>query len=391
MAVRILFILTVALSLKNPAFAQSMDVDVTAVTELVKKWNGAHSIDKVNGLSSFYLDTVDYYGSRITLRECISKKRMMLERKRDFQQTIKKDLLLSAYRNGIIRCDVVTTVMQGTSAVDNDTYLLVKMVDGEYLIVGESDLLTDRKIANQPYFGPKVTIKDVPHLNKRKASQSWSFILDLTLLAASLALGILALMFAFRKWSELQGARRSQALVQHRSAAISSRRTKWSETYHGKLGSDIDRGIDLQRKGYAFEKYVVKQFDRRVFTLLDWRSDKFHDGIYAKSTRDPDLVYEFRFRDAVRKFSVECKYRSKAYNDSVRLMDEKKFSVYEAYQTNIAPVYIALGLGGTPENPQKLYLIPLANAKPEMHLLDMARYRKHKRNFYYDLEKDRLT
>src|SRR5690606_35949460 len=112
--------------------------------------------------------------------------------------------------------------------------------------------------------------------------------------------------------------------------------------------------------------------------------------IYAKSIRDPDLVYEFRFRGAVRKFAVECKFRSRLFNDSVTLMDEEKYNIYKAYHENTAPVYIVLGLGGEPYNPEKLYLIPFANVKPEMHLLDLARWQKIRREFFYDLERERL-
>lgn len=368
------------------AFAQSMNVDVSAVTELVRKWNAAHTVDKVDDLSLLYSDSVDYYGLKLTRQECISRKRMMLERVMDFRQTIKNDLLLSAYQNGIIRCDVVTTVRQGANAVDADTYLLVRLVDDEYVIVGESDLLTDKKFASQPHLGARVTIKDVPLLRKAKPLPFRSFIISVTLSVVSVAIGIIALLYAFRKWREA----RSGTRVQHRAAAISSRRGKRSVTYSRTVGREIDRGVDLQRIGYAFEKYVVTRFDSRLFTLLDWRSDKFHEGIYAKSIRDPDLVYEFRFKGAVRKFSVECKYRSNAFNDSVRLMDAEKYNVYEAYHRNTAPVYIVLGLGGSPAHPKKLYLIPLASAKPEMHLLDLAPYYKHDRNFFYDFEKDRL-
>jgi hypothetical protein len=156
--------------------------------------------------------------------------------------------------------------------------------------------------------------------------------------------------------------------------------------------SKDSRSPDLLAKGRAFEEYIVHQFalNKSYFTLLDWRSDKFYRGVYPKSSQNPDLVYEFKYFDFVRKFSVECKYRSDSSNGLIRLMDERKFRIYEAFHKNEMRVYVVLGIGGKPDRPTELYLIPFEHVKPEMHHLALSKY-KSPGMFYYDREIDQLT
>ncbi len=54
--------------------------------------------------------------------------------------------------------------------------------------------------------------------------------------------------------------------------------------------SNSDHLSDSQKKGEEFEKFIVKKFNKEYFTLKEWTSDKYIDGIYAESTRNPDIV-----------------------------------------------------------------------------------------------------
>ena len=67
-------------------------------------------------------------------------------------------------------------------------------------------------------------------------------------------------------------------------------------------------------KGDAFEKFVVKNFDRKYFTLQEWRSDKYVDGIYAVSNHFPDLEVTFTFR----KKNIPCNRHQQIRNKKGR-------------------------------------------------------------------------
>jgi hypothetical protein len=57
------------------------------------------------------------------------------------------------------------------------------------------------------------------------------------------------------------------------------------------------------------------------------------------------------------------------------------------------PVYIALGFGGEPNQPENLFLLPLKNIETnKISMEDLKNYsRKVNRNFFYDRHTRRLT
>src|SRR6478736_4351400 len=84
----------------------------------------------------------------------------MLKKQEDFSQVLKNELVLSGYSSGAIRCDFVKTVSRNSIKTDYNSYIVVKRIDGNYFIVGESDLNTDRNIKHEPDLGTKLTIRD---------------------------------------------------------------------------------------------------------------------------------------------------------------------------------------------------------------------------------------
>lgn len=364
---RALLIMAVGLSCKNLTIAQELKVDVVAVRTLVTKWNEAHTTNTVGTLSSLYSDTVNFYGSILKRSKCMSIKRAMLEKHKDFHQVMKNELVLSGYSSDAIRCDFVKTVTRNNKAVDYKAYLIVKRFAGNYFIIGESDLTTDRTIKHEPDLGTRVTIRDVKY-DDDIADTSTSTLADMIILWGSLAVGLFGLLTGLRRWQ--------------RSGLF--KRTK-------RIASADQREVYFE-KGLTFEKFIVQQFAIRkdLFTLMEWRSDKFHEGIFPESNRNPDLVYKYRYKDFVRTFSVECKYRSKLFNGSIQLMDENKYKIYEAYHKNEMPVYIVLGFGGNPGNPAKVFLIPFEDVKLEMPYKELSKYRKPTM-FFYNMDIDRLT
>ncbi len=146
----------------------------------------------------------------------------------------------------------------------------------------------------------------------------------------------------------------------------------------------------LKEKGDKFEKFIVKKFDKNYFTVKEWRSDKYIDGVYAESNMNPDLELEFHMKGFSTRFALECKYRSGLYNGYVELAKERQLHNYKQFETERkTSVYIALGLGGEPENPDELFLIPLKHLTSNKLSYDgLSRFKKeHTRQFYFDIQK----
>lgn len=361
-----LLVIAVGITVGTPLAAQSLHVDVDAVKVLARQWNDCHTPAAVDKLAQLYAEDVRFYGATLSRARCVSLKKAELKDVGNFSQTVGRNVALSGYANEVVRCDFEKTITRDGVTSDHQAYLIVKWVGDRYVIVEESDQMTDRIFENSPALGAEVSIRDVafftPPSDDGSRSDSRMF-LSLLLLSA---VGLTALLVASGKYRKR------------------FRRDRWS-------GNRIYQGESYFEKGLAFEKFIVKQFalQRNAFTLPDWRSDKFHEGIYAQSIRDPDLVYECSHGGYTRKFSVECKFRSKGIKGVVTLMDENKYKIYQSYHRNMMPFYIALGLGGDPANPAKLFLIPFDCVKLDMSFTELGRFVKTGK-FFYDPEGDKL-
>lgn len=116
-----------------------------------------------------------------------------------------------------------------------------------------------------------------------------------------------------------------------------------------------------RHKGLAFEKYVTTLLPRQHgFQLVHWRGDKYNKGVYALSSQWPDLEYQYRQANNEYEFAIECKWRSSYYKGQIQLCDDYQLKNYQKFSHDKKiPVYIALGVGGSPDNPAELYIIPL--------------------------------
>lgn len=149
-------------------------------------------------------------------------------------------------------------------------------------------------------------------------------------------------------------------------------------------------------KGDNFEKFIVKQFDKKYFTLNEWRSDKYTDGIYAVSNHFPDLEVEFNLnsKNVSDKLAIECKWRKNYYQGGVEWAKDYQLANYKKYAEKLnIPVFIVIGIGGEPENTEELFIIPLTKIDTNFILKEnLLPYRKTaiEKGFYWDFEKKEL-
>ena len=114
-------------------------------------------------------------------------------------------------------------------------------------------------------------------------------------------------------------------------------------------------------KGREFEDYVLELFrlhEDNDFVLKEWQGDKIQGDICPESNRYPDFVFDYQGKG----FAVECKWREKLLpNMEKDLFSTNKMAIYQQFSTDRnLPVYIVLGVGGEPSNPELLYNIPLS-------------------------------
>lgn len=115
-------------------------------------------------------------------------------------------------------------------------------------------------------------------------------------------------------------------------------------------------------KGEEFEHYVRDVlFPVDIYLMLDKTHD-YRDNIddFIESTKLPD--FKFGSRTLGLEFFVEAKFRSR-FQDQV--LEWCKFFQLRRYQEldNTTPVLIAVGLGGRPSAPERVFLMPVKHIK----------------------------
>ncbi len=118
---------------------------------------------------------------------------------------------------------------------------------------------------------------------------------------------------------------------------------------------------EAERNGRDFESWAAVRVKRSGLALVDWRSDKYVEGVYAEANLAPDLLVEYREGGERIPFAVECKWRSRYYQtDKLQWGEWRHLTRYRKYAIDHGtPVYLLIGIGGTGAEPRDVYLVPL--------------------------------
>lgn len=115
-------------------------------------------------------------------------------------------------------------------------------------------------------------------------------------------------------------------------------------------------------KGREFEDYVLERMDipnNDKLILKEWRSDKSLPGVYPKNNSAPDFVFEYDEKP----FAIECKWRnSSPQSIEEHLLSADRVAFFKEYATkHRMPVFLLLGIGGLPCEPDGLFLYDFDN------------------------------
>jgi hypothetical protein len=154
------------------------------------------------------------------------------------------------------------------------------------------------------------------------------------------------------------------------------------------------RQPDYYEEGRLFEQFVIHLFNEDNFKLDKWRkSEKLEERALLEDCNNPDLELVFgRYRKY--RFAVECKWRKRFVRGKITWAEDFQIWSYLAFQNQFQmPVFIAIGIGGEPSNPEKLFVTPLGNIEmyQEVYEFDLIPYRKRPASkFFYDIVQGRL-
>jgi hypothetical protein len=128
---------------------------------------------------------------------------------------------------------------------------------------------------------------------------------------------------------------------------------------------------DNYERGRLFEEYIKNLFNQDKFQLKRWRrSFKVPEDTYIGDMSGPDLELMFKGRNS-KPFAVECKYKSRFYDNMIGWASENQIKKYVEFQSKQAmTVLIAIGVGGSPSNPKKLFITPLDHISMYTHVFE---------------------
>jgi hypothetical protein len=151
---------------------------------------------------------------------------------------------------------------------------------------------------------------------------------------------------------------------------------------------------DSFEKGRLFEEYIIRLFNVNSFQIIEWqKSEKIPDGTFSFAHSYPDLELLFLGTRRYR-FAVKCKWRKEFREGRINWAKSSQIKSYEDFQNqNRIPVFIAIGIGGEPSDPEKLFVTPICNISGDTDAYehDLIPYkRKPTHRFFYDTVQRKL-
>lgn len=368
----------IATDISNESVEVAMQDDSVKIYNLIYEWSEAHNTKDISRFEKILANELLFYSLSLEQPEVIKKKLSFFDKNESFKQFIYSPIYINEYSNGTIKCNFVKTVVLNGKSTDYPSYLLLIKEGKDYVITGESDLISDKNL------GYKLEIGNVV-----KGNGNFGM---LFYFAISIFL-VLCIFLYIRYKSRLDKNKRTN------SDLTQTNKTENLSIKEVAKDSNLDvkelNKIINKFKGDEFEEYVVGSFDKKYFKLLDWRSDKGVQGVFPESNEYPDLEFQFQHNNYVKRFAIECKFRKESDKDLIEFAYPDQLTRYRNYSNDKGiEVYLVIGFGGIPISPKELFLIPLNEIESPKISINVAREKYFKqigRNFYYSTVTHRLT
>lgn len=144
---------------------------------------------------------------------------------------------------------------------------------------------------------------------------------------------------------------------------------------------------DNDQLNRVFEAYIADKFDREEYRLVHWRRDKKLRKTSSPEDYLPSLSFQLSDNSSIQ-FAIECQFSSSFTNtNAIRVSTQEIDKCYLYQQNNNRPMFVILGVGGSPEKPERIYVVPLNDIPRQQEYLPasyLSRYRKLdlKSNFF---------
>jgi hypothetical protein len=124
--------------------------------------------------------------------------------------------------------------------------------------------------------------------------------------------------------------------------------------------------VESLQRTEPFENFVVNSFDLTYFGYYG----EYVSKRASTSEDDPELLFEHYHYNTSTPFAIECKWRAGYQDGAIHWANTVSIVNYHTFQKEEKiPVFIVIGVGGSPKHPEELYVIPLNKIPTYMHYL----------------------
>ena len=358
------------------------------IIKTVNSWSEAHDEWDLKLLKRLYDDTLLFYCQTLSKEKCLMKITNMLNPSKVFKQSISSGISLSPLKNNQIKCDFTKKVITNKGVKEYSSYLVVENKGDEYVIVAESDYITDKNLHydfDKNYGkGSKLKANTIP---SNEPSNNSSLI-GIVLIGVIL---IFVIVFFLNKHSK---SKKPVTEKKEPSPITVNKIKQESPNITQENNNNLTPHDPNKKKGDEFEEFILKKFDSKYFSFKTWRSDKSIDGRFPESNKYPDFEFEFNLASYTGKFAIECKYRSNYNSGYIEIARPEQLQTYREFEKrNRIDVYIVVGVGALPSMPEELFLIELKHINStKIHHKELKKYHKGiNSTFFYNRDNKCLT
>ena len=379
------FVLLFLFAVVYPAgVSQRMQVDTKEIEPLIREWNYANNFRSSESFENVYAPALLFYTQDLSRDRAIALKRELFRQKPQFRQRINLPITYTPYSNGVIKCDFTKEVLEGADWKQYPSYLLFSYDGNRYTIVGESDYPTDNTLGYRLDIGEPMEIGSSagadPGLNDstsvlalsendekklsenafsqqekaRGPQQSGQDTIAIPKIYLFVLLGILLitgiLIFMRRR------PRKVAALPDEKQMAPPAK-AEADEAYN------VIREFNMQS---VFEAFVITLFDPLYFRHRRPKAERVLAGKRSEGETLPDLEFEFNYKETQARLAIKCLYYKNGGTNELQLFSSERQEAFRHFEEGSGmPLYYVVGIGGTPDDPKELYLIPARAVEKE--------------------------
>ena len=354
-----------------PGFSQDVGIDTVAIKALLHEWNFANNTRSAETFRNLYADRILFYTQDLSEAQAVALKEKMFAEKPGFKQTLEANIEFSLYTSGVVKCDFVKEVWERSRWKSYPSYLLISYQDNQYLVVGESDYPTDETLGFSLSLGEEMDFyplaadtaaNDAPVTSMNGAAQQIDSLRkalseNFDTLLSSLPEGLI--IVSKRDAYLLIGLLAFGGLAIFVADSVHSSRRRRRKPR--KVGRRIkaDDFVSRLNNQAVFEAFVVTLFDPMFFRHKRPEAEKVYAGSVPEQQQRADLEIIYHNQETTSTFAVKCLYLPKPEDRRSEILGKGQVQMMKTYEAeNDIDVYYVIGIGGTPDDPKEVYLVP---------------------------------